>query len=331
VLLESAGQTVTATTSVEVADDPCWALLSATGLLARTKDDSPRGPVPSCSGGGRVKHDTIISAVRTTARGEIGLVTSTGTVRRLQVLDLPALPDTAQAPNLQGGVPLTEIVDLAGARPLALMPLTDDGPGIALGTRDGVVKRVRPDHLSREEWEVISLADGDQVVGAAVLETGSEELAFVTSDAQLLHFSADAVRPQGRGGSGVAGIKLAAGARVVTFGAVADVDTAHVVTVAGSADALPGTQTGSVKVAPLSVYPAKGRATGGVRCHRLLKGDDGLILGWVGDGSPLACATSGSPVDLPPVDERRDGSGTPAAQPIAAVAGAPTAAEPVQD
>ena len=326
VLLESAGQTVTATASVEVPDDPCWALLSATGLLARTSDDSPRGPM-----GGRVKHDTIVSAVRTTARGEIGLVTSAGTVRRLQVLDLPALPGTAQSPNLQGGVPLTEIIDLAGARPLALMPLSDDGPGIALGTRDGVVKRVRPEHLSREEWEVVALADDDQVVGAAVLETGTEELAFVTSDAQLLHFGADAVRPQGRGGSGVAGIKLAADARVVAFGAVADVETAHVVTVAGSGDALPGTQTGTVKVSPLRVYPAKGRATGGVRCHRLLKGDDGLILGWVGDGSPVACATSGSPVDLPPVDERRDGSGVPAAQPISAVAGAPSVPEPVQD
>lgn len=326
VLLESAGQTVTSAASVEVADDPCWALMSSTGLLARTSDDSDLGPV-----GGRVKHDTIVSAVRTTARGEIGLVTSAGTVRRVQVLDLPALPPTAQSPNLQGGVLLGEIVDLAGQRPLALMPLTDDGPGIALGTRQGVVKRVKPDHLSREEWDVISLDDGDEVVGAAVLATGTEQLAFVTSDAQLLHFGADAVRPQGRAGSGVAGIKIAAGARVVAFGAITDVETAAVVTVAGSADALPGTQTGAVKVTSLQVYPAKGRATGGVRCHRLLKGDDGLILAWVGDGAPMACATSGSPVDLPAIDQRRDGSGVPAPQPISSVAAAPGVPAPVQD
>ena len=326
VLLESAGQTVTSAASVEVADEPCWALLSATGLLARTSDDTDLGPV-----GGRVKHDTIVSAVRTTARGEIGLVTSAGTVRRLQVLDLPALPPTAQSPNLQGGVPLGEIIDLGGQRPLALMPLTDDGPGVALGTRQGVVKRVKPDHLSRDEWDIVTLDDGDEVVGAAVLATGEEQLAFITSDAQLLRFGADAVRPQGRAGSGVAGVKVAAGMRVVAFGAVTDVETAAVVTVAGSAEALPGTQTGAVKVTALHVYPAKGRATGGVRCHRLLKGDDGLILAWVGDGVPMACATSGSPVDLPAIDERRDGSGIGAAQPITSVAGAPGAPAIVQD
>jgi len=323
VLLESAGQAVTAATaSVEVADDPCWALLSATGLLARTADDSALGEV-----GRRVKHDTIRSAVRTTARGEVGLVTSAGTVRRVNVLDLPALPPTAASPNLQGGVPLTELTDLGGATALALVPLTDDGPGLVLGTRQGVVKRVKPEILSRDEWDLISLADGDVVVGAVALTTGSEELAFVTSDAQLLHFGADAVRPQGRGGGGIAGVKLSADARVVAFGAVRDVETAHVVTVAGSGDALPGTQNGAVKLSPLSIFPAKGRATGGVRCQRLLKGEDGLILAWVGDGIPMACATSGTPVELPEPDDRRDGSGTPAAQPILAVAGPPATVE----
>ncbi|MET0447604.1 MAG: DNA topoisomerase IV subunit A [Aeromicrobium sp.] len=317
VLLESSGQTRTSASPLEVADDPCWALLSATGLLARTTDDSPLGDVDR-----RVKHDTIISAVRTTARGEIGVITASGRVRRISMLDLPALPPTAQSPNLQGGVPLAEVVDLDSAA-LALMTFDETGPGIALGTRQGTVKRVKPDHLSRDEWELISLADGDAVIGAAVLGTGEEQLAFVTSDAQLLYFSASLVRPQGRAGGGVAGIKLAAGQRAVAFGAVGDIDGAHVVTVAGSDDALPGTQTGAVKVSPLSIYPPKGRATGGVRCQRLLKGEDGLLLAWVGDGLPMASATSGSPVDLPPVSDRRDGSGVPAAQPIAAVAGPP--------
>jgi len=319
VLLESSGQTATSAAPLEVTDDPCWALLSATGLLARTTDASPIGDVDR-----RVKHDTILSAVRTTARGEIGVITASGRVRRISVLDLPALPPTAQSPNLQGGVPLSEIADLDSAA-RGLMTLDADGPGIAIGTRQGVVKRVKPDHLGRDEWELISLAEGDSVVGATVLGTGDEQLVFVTTDAQLLYFPASLVRPQGRTGGGVAGIKLATGQSAVSFGAVADVNGAFVVTVAGSSDALPGTQTGAVKVSPLSIYPPKGRATGGVRCQRLLKGEDGLLLAWVGDGVPMACATSGSAVDLPEVSDRRDGSGVPAAQPIAAVAGPPAA------
>jgi DNA gyrase subunit A len=247
---------------------------------------------------------------------------SDGRIQRISVLELPALPATAQSPNLQGGMPLREIPGLESTV-LALTALADSGPGLALGTRAGVVKRVRPEHPSRESWDIISLDDGDALVGAVELTTGGEELAFVTSDAQLLHFAASLVRPQGRGGGGVAGIKLAPGQRVVAFGAVRDIDAAHVVTIAGSGDALPGTQNGAVKVSPLGIYPAKGRATGGVRCQRLLKGEDGLLLAWVGDGQPMACATSGSPVDLPDPTDRRDGSGVPVAQPILAVAGPP--------
>ncbi|GAA2068515.1 DNA topoisomerase IV subunit A [Aeromicrobium halocynthiae] len=319
VLLESAGRQVSAAVPLEVADDPCWVLLSGTGLLARTSDAEPLGPPQR-----RAKHDVVVSTVRTTARGEVGLVTADGLVRRVSVLEIPALPPTAGSPHLQGGVPLRELLDVS-AEPVGLMSLDDTGPGIALGTRQGVVKRVRPDHLTRDSWEVVKLADNDAVVAVATLETGEEELAFVTSDAQLLHFSASLVRPQGRTGGGVAGIKLAAGATVVGFGAVRDVGSAHVLGIAGSADALPGTEAGSAKVTPLSLYPAKGRATGGVRCQRLLKGEVGLVLGWVGDGLPMACARSGSAVDLPDPVDRRDGSGTPLAQPVAAVASAPAA------
>jgi DNA gyrase subunit A len=240
VLLESAGQTVTAAAPLEVADDPCWVLLSATGLLARTADDAPLGEV-----GRRAKHDTITAAVKTTARGQVGLITSGGKVHRLNVVEIPAIPATSNAPHLQGGVPLRELLHLDD-RPLTLMPFEDAGPGVALGTKQGVVKRVKPDHLTnRDSWDLIGLNEGDEVVGATVLESGDEQLVFITSDAQLLRFDASAVRPQGRAGGGVAGIRLADGASVVSFAAVRNVDDASIVTVAGSASALPGTENGS--------------------------------------------------------------------------------------
>ena len=65
----------------------------------------------------------------------------------------------------------------------------------------------------------------------------------------------------------------------------------------------------------LAEYPGKGRATGGVRCHRFLKGEDVLLLAWAGPAPAWAAAPSGAPVDLPEPDRRRDGSGVPAAQP----------------
>lgn len=213
----------------------------------------------------------------------------------------------------------------AGERPLCLSTLETDSPGLALGTAAGVVKRVQPDHLTnRDTWPVISLKEGDEVVGAVELRTGDEDLVFVTSDAQLLRFPASSVRPQGRSASGVAGIRLNAKAKVIFFGAVPTDREAVVVTVAGSSSALPGTDAGSVKVTPYTEYPAKGRATGGVRCHRLLKGEDALLLAWAGPAPARAAAASGTAVDLPPATGKRDGSGVSVSQPIAAVAGPPS-------
>jgi DNA gyrase subunit A len=307
-----------------VADDPCFVYLSSTGLLARTSDTEAPG-----TGGGRAKHDVVVSAVRSTARGQVGALTSQGRLVKLDVLDLPTLPATANHPHLQGGAPVSEFLALEpGERVLALTSLETDTPGQALGTRQGVVKRVNPEVLgNRDSWEVVRLADGDEVVGAVELVTGEEELCFLTTDAQLLHFGAGLVRPQGRSGGGMAGVRLAPGQHVLTFTAFTPDESAVVVTASGSATALPGTEAGSVKVTPLAEYPAKGRGTGGVRCHRFLKGEDTLVLAWAGPGPARAAAASGAPVDLPEATGRRDGSGLPGSQPVAAVAG-PVAALP---
>jgi DNA gyrase subunit A len=315
VLLESAGVPAAAV-PLEVTDDPCVVLLSATGLLARTTSDSPLAV-----GDARARHDAIASSVATTARGEVGAVTSHGRMLRLSVLELPALPPTAGAVSLAGGAPVSEFLDLVkDERVLALATLSASSVGVALGTAAGVVKRVVPEYPSNKgDFELISLKDGDTVVGAVELATGDEDLVFVTSDAQLLRFDAASVRPQGRAAGGMAGVRLASGAQVVFFGAVNTFSDNVVVTVAGSSSALPGTDSGTVKVAPYSEYPAKGRATGGVRCHRFLRGEDTLLVAWVGRRPAKATAASGVAVDLPAATGKRDGSGAPLPAPVAAI------------
>ena len=318
VLLESAGTPASAATPLEVRDDPCWVLLSATGLLARTSTDEP---IPET--GPRARHDAIVGAVRTTARGEVALVTSHGRMVRLPALDLPILPPLGGAPSLTGGAPLTAYVDLAkGEVPLTIVSLDPAAAGVALGTAGGVVKRVTTDYPKGEAWEAIALKPGDRVVGAAAAGP-EDDLVFVTSDAQLLRFPAASVRPQGRAAGGMAGIRLAAGARVIAFGVVDPVPDALVVTVSGASGALPGTQTGAWKVSPYAAYPAKGRGTGGVRAHRFLKGEDVLLFAWVGAAPARATSTGGVPIDLPEPDGRRDGSGAAAPQVIGGIGGAP--------
>ncbi|MFC7302706.1 DNA topoisomerase (ATP-hydrolyzing) subunit A [Streptomyces monticola] len=318
VLLESAGTPAQAV-SLEVADDPCRVLLSSTGLLARTAN----GEVSFDAEAKRVKHDVIISAVPATQRGEVGAVLSSGRLLRLNVIDLPQLPDTASAPNLSGGAPVSEFLSLEGDETLVcLMTLDESSPGLALGTEQGVVKRVVPDYPSnKDELEVITLKDGDRIVGAAELRTGEEDLVFIADDAQLLRFQASQVRPQGRPAGGMAGIKLTEGAKVISFTAVDPAVDAMVFTVAGSRGTLDDSVQTTAKITPFDQYPRKGRATGGVRCQRFLKGEDCLSLAWAGAVPARAAQRNGTPAELPEVDPRRDGSGVSLSKPVAFVAG----------
>jgi DNA gyrase subunit A len=317
--------------SLEVADDPCDVLLSSTGLLART----PVEDAGATSRTGRSRHDVIVAKARTTARGQVGLLTSAGRLIRIGVLDVPAVPGvTTGALSLRGGAPASEFVELSrGERILGLTSLRTDGSGLALATRDGIVKRVTPDWpVKGDAFEIISLKGNDEVVGAVELTDGEEELVFFTSSADLLRFPAEAVRPQGRAGGGIAGVKLAKDATVVGFSAVplegGDTLFEEPVVVTGGGLPPEGRSKGSglvstVKVTPLSEYPRKGRATGGVRCQRLLSGEAILVLGWAGRAPAWAAGAGGEPVELPTVYGKRDGSGTPIESTAPAAIGRP--------
>ncbi|GGM46479.1 DNA topoisomerase (ATP-hydrolyzing) [Micromonospora sonchi] len=291
---------------LEVADDPCQVILSATGLVARTAAESEEA-AEGRRRHGRVRHDAVRAAVHSTARGRVLLVTSTGRAFKVDVLPLPVLPEQSGTVSLRGGMSAAELVPLepgetvVGLAPLG--PVAEGSPGLALGTRHGVVKVCAPDWPVRsDEFEVIGLREGDEVVGATWLTDDAESMIFLTSAASLLRFPAGLVRPQGLKGGGMAGIALPDGAQVVFFGAVRTDDPQH-------GEPMVVTSTGAtVKVTPLSAYPVKGRATAGVRAQRFLKGETGVVVGWVGP-RPVGSTANGEAVELPAADPRRDGSG----------------------
>lgn len=133
----------------------------------------------------------------------------------------------------------------------------DSETPLALGTAQGTVKRIVPSSLPvRPDLEVIGMKPGDTVVGAAEAPDDAE-LVFVTTDAQLLHFPASAVRPQGAPAGGMAGVKLGSGASVLFFGVVDPSADAVVATVSGGESILPGTDPGRAKVSSFAEYPPR--------------------------------------------------------------------------
>ena len=295
---------------LQIPDDPCVVVLSSSGALARVEGGEPLEPGPrAASDGWRVQ-------LPSTARSQVAVVTEDGIAHRIDVVDLPALP------RFETGL------SLAGAMPASLLLHTDvpavgllDPEGtdvVAMGTARGTVKRLRPDVLQRDEWEVIALEDGDRLVGFDRCSDGAD-LVFISSDAQLLRTPAAKVRPQGRTAGGMAGMKLNAGAEALGFWVVEAPIDAVVVTVAAALGALPGTGQTTVKVTPFGCYPAKGRGGQGVRCQRFLRGEDRLDIAWVGTKPGRAASADGSPIELPAEDERRDGSGVPITFAIASI------------
>ena len=282
--------------ALEIEDSPCRVLLSTTGRAVRVElSDGAVLTRPTR----RSKHDALLSAVESTTRGELIAVTNRGRFVRFTPVDLPSVPPNSV--QLAAGAKLRDYVGLTDAkeRVVAIADPAHSAP-LALGTRDGIVKRLSPGSLpSRPEGEVIALKPGDDAA----------ELVFVSSAAQLLHFGASNVRPQGASAGGMTGMKLGDGARVLFFGAI-DPAEAQVVTISGSTQTIDGTDPGRAKVSTFAEFPGKGRATGGVRCHAFLKGEDALHLAWVGT-DPLAVGSDGSQRALPEGGSRRDGSGTP--------------------
>ena len=295
--------------NAELADSPSTVVFTASGMVARA------GVATESAGSGkRKKHDAVRVSIATTTRSDVGFVTTLGRVLRIHVGDIPSAGETFE-PGM--AVSAKTFLGLGkNESVVTVIDLTSDST-IALGTKQGVVKRVVADYPPKDEFELIGLKDGDAVVGAA-MATDADELVFVTSDAQLLHFGADNVRPQGRPAGGMAGINLADKASVIYFGVIFDTENAVVLTAANASDVIPGTDPGSAKLSALAEFPGKGRATGGVRAQRFIRSEDQLYAAWVGT-SPAAHAVDGRPVELPSELAKRDASGTLLSNVIASV------------
>lgn len=323
---------------LEVPDVPCRIVLGADGRAIRL---AHTGPVTRLEG----FNSTVAGSILTHTRGSFGVVTSSGFVVRLDVLNLPpgeksplagsassgdagstdsaqtasgeanvveSLAESAPPWSFDGAPQLSAAARLEDGETVVGILTLDEDETVGMMTEQGIVKRMRPDYPSTQNrFTIINLEGTDQLVYAGACPDDAQ-IVMISTDAQLLRTPANKVRPQGRNAGGVAGMSLKDHTQVIAGAIVPDelVSATTVATVAAIMNAMPGANQSSIKLTPLDRYPVKGRGAQGVRVQRFLKGEYALDMAFVGPDPVHAVDAKGKPVKLPELDERRDGSGS---------------------
>ncbi|MBY6062980.1 DNA topoisomerase (ATP-hydrolyzing) subunit A [Pseudidiomarina sediminum] len=179
-----------------------------------------------------------------------------GRIYWMKVYQLPLASRAAR------GRPIVNLLPLeADERITAILPTRDypEDKFILMATRNGTVKKTPMVDYSRPRNGgiiALNLNDGDELIGVAMTSAGDEVMLF--SDAgKVVRFSEEQVRSMGRTATGVRGIRLEEGQKVVSLIVPQTIE-----------DEMPAiltvTENGYGKRTPITDYPAKSRATKGV-------------------------------------------------------------------
>lgn len=264
---------------LKTTDDPCKVYLDYRKYISKTLLTESRS---------NSKFDVFTDVVSTSNRSEMVAVTSMGRILKFSTRKISDKP-----------VKINEIIQLIPAEEVVSI-LDPKDSNIFLFTSKGQVKMTDAELLTKSGSSIIKLKNNDSVVGAASVgkKVKKFELVAVTSNAQLIRFDGKVLNPQGISAAGVAGIKLEEGAKVIYF---------TVITQATELSLMTMTDKGSIKRSKMEEFPAKGRATGGVRCMGLKKAEVEIIAAIV--GAKLVIASDVGLVNEPKNILRRDASG----------------------
>jgi DNA gyrase subunit A len=132
----------------------------------------------------------------------------------------------------------------------------DENHFVFMATAQGTVKKTPLAEFSRPRPSgiiAVGLEEGDYLVGAALTDGNYDAMLF-SSDGKGVRFEEGDVRPMGRQATGVRGMRLGEGQRVVCMLAAKD----------ESRSVLTATEKGFGKRTPIAEYPRHGRGGQGV-------------------------------------------------------------------
>lgn len=235
--------------------------------------------------------EQLRQVLATTNQDYLLCVSSAGRVFQLSAHSLP------EGTRPSKGEPLRKLLQLAlGEEIVTVLPIESypDDRYLVTFSKLGKVKKTALSEYKTADVDGLQdmkLANGDAIL-ASLISSGQGEYFITTTNAQTLRFSDEALRAQGRIGQGVAAMALSPNAQVAS---VSFLDGNLPQQSLNLLSLLVVTATGLIKKVPLSQYPQKGRATGGVVTTDLAANDrilqatisseqDILLLIWNGEG-----------------------------------------------
>jgi DNA gyrase subunit A len=183
---------------------------------------------------------------------------SRGQLYWLKVYEVPAGSRSARGKPIVNMFPLAE-----GEKITAVVPVKEFDPNhyVFMATASGTVKKTSLAEFSRPRPSgiiAVGLEDGDYLVGAALTD-GKYDVMLLSSAGKAVRFEEGDVRPMGRQATGVRGMKLDEGQRVVCMLAAKMDENAD-----SSKSVLTATENGFGKRTPIAEYPRHARGGQGV-------------------------------------------------------------------
>src|SRR5690349_6885262 len=171
----------------------------------------------------------------------------------LKVFEVPAGSRTSRGKPIVNMFPLE-----SGEKITAVVPVKefDQDHYVFMATSQGTVKKTPLDEFSRPRPSgiiAVGLDEGDYLVGAALTD-GKYDVMLFSSEGKAVRFEESDVRPMGRQATGVRGMRLGEGQRVVCMLAANN----------ESKGVLTATENGFGKRTALGEYPRHGRGGQGV-------------------------------------------------------------------
>jgi DNA gyrase subunit A len=279
-----------------IAEEEVVVTITRTGYAKRTKSDLYRSQRRGGKGvmGAALKQDDIVDHFFVGSTHDwILFFTNKGRVYRSKAYELPEANRTARGQhvaNILAFQPDEKIAQVMQIKDYTVAPF------LVLATARGQVKKTRlTDFDSPRQGGVIAinLRDGDELVGASLID-GDSDLLLVTRKAMSIRFTADdsALRPMGRATEGVRGISLSEDDRLLSMMVVQE-----------GVDVLVATERGFAKRTGIENYPNQGRGGKGVLTADP-KARKGALVGALAVtlGDELYAITSGGGVIRTPVN-----------------------------